>query len=90
MTAPHTRNPEKHEFEVQRGSSQETPMMFVGNVESTAVKKAAAMLAKGGEFAGEKHVRLYHTYPSPGPQRRYVGIIRPDGMLRRARGDGPW
>jgi hypothetical protein len=74
-------NPAKHEYEVQRGSSHVSPMIFVGARESIAVRKAAELLAK--DWPGEDHVRLYHSYPSPGPLRRYVGVIK-DGVLHRA------
>jgi hypothetical protein len=85
----HERNPAKHEFEVQSGSSHASAMLFVGNREGTAVRKAAELLADREQadqygLAGETHVRLYHTYPSPGPVRRYVGVIKRDGVLRRA------
>lgn len=80
MTA-HVRNSSKHEYEIQRGSSQTGGMVFVGNREVTAVHRANEVLA---EHLEEDCVRLYHNYPSPGPMRRYVGIIKRDGVLHRA------
>lgn len=79
----HKRNPAKHEYEVQRGSSQVATMTFVGNTEKTAIARAAEAL-QHGLYADEDHVRLYHTHPSPGPVRRYVGVIKRDGVLYRA------
>jgi hypothetical protein len=74
----HRRNTQKHEYEIQ--ASQTGGMVFVGNRESTAVHQANEVLAEHLEFDS---VRLYHTYPSPGPVRRYVGIIKRDGKLHR-------
>lgn len=76
----HVRNTEKHEYEIQRGSSHSGGMVFVGNTESTAIHNAVEAL---GEHLDEDCFRLYHTYPSPGPVRRYVGIVKRDGKLRR-------
>jgi hypothetical protein len=56
-------------------------MVFAGNREENAIKLAVEAL----KVNGEKHFRLYHTHPSPGPVRRYVGVITPDGVLHRAR-----
>lgn len=79
------RNPKRHEYEVQAGSSQGGAMVFAGYIESTAVRTASELL-RVGTWAerGEEYVRLYHTYPSPGPVRRFVGWIHSDGTLRRA------
>jgi hypothetical protein len=73
------RNPDKHEYEVQAGSSHTSVMVFVGNTEKTAIKRGSDLAAEHGE----EQVRLYHTHPSPGPVRRYVGVIR-GGVLHRA------
>ena len=77
------RNPYKHEYEVQRGSTHLAAHVFVGNLERSAVGNAMHMMSEGQPFDGESHVRLYHTYPSPGPVRRYVGRITADGKLHR-------
>lgn len=77
----HERNPAKHEYEIERGSTHTGGMVFVGNTEKTAVHRANEVLA---EHLEESCVRLYHTYPSPGPMRRYVGIVKRDGVLHRA------
>jgi hypothetical protein len=77
----HERNKDKHEYEIQRGSSQTGGMVFAGNREDTAVRLAVEAL----DVNQENHFRLYHTYPSPGPVRRYVGTITRDGVLHRAR-----
>jgi hypothetical protein len=75
----HTRNITKHEYEIQRGSSHLGAHIFVGNVEKTAVAAATALLQTNPD---QDHFRLYHTYPSPGPLRRYVGVIKADGLHR--------
>lgn len=75
-------NPGKHEYEAQPGSSHTVRMVFLGNSEKTALKRAVELL---GLRESEDHLRLYHTYPSPGPTRRYCGIVRRDGVLLRAR-----
>jgi hypothetical protein len=82
----HERNPAKHEYEVQKGSDDagRYGMVFAGNREATAVRRAVEIL---GKFAAEDHLKLYHTYPSPGPQRRYVGRVTRDGKLHRAGGE---
>jgi hypothetical protein len=76
----HTRNPARHEYEIERGSVTGNAMVFAGNREENAIKLAVEAL----RVNGEKHFRLYHTHPSPGPVRRYVGMITPDGVLHRA------
>jgi hypothetical protein len=78
MSNYHERNTEKHEYEVQLPSGV---MVFAGNVEKTAIAKAVETLSKKLEANG---LRLYHTYPSPGPVRRYVGVVKRDGILHRA------
>ena len=83
----HRRNPAKHEYEIEPGSSRTAPMVFVGNTEKTAIRRATESLTEG-LLEGEEHVRLYHSHPSPGPMRRYVGIIKPDGVLYRRVEDG--
>lgn len=77
MTKLHERNPLKHEYEIQMDGG---PIVFAGNREDTAVHKANEALA---DHLEADYVRLYHTYPSPGPMRRYVGIIKRDGKLHR-------
>lgn len=86
MSKFHTRNPAKHEYELQRVQQDELAdahgMMFVGNREATAIARAVAILAK----YDEEYLKLYHSYPSPGPARRYVGRITRDGKLHRVGG----
>jgi hypothetical protein len=77
----HERNRAKHEYEIQRGSSHLAPMIYAATTERSAI---ASALTYFEAHSDEDHVRLYHTYPSPGPQRRYVGVIKPDGVLYRA------
>ena len=79
MSEHHDRNSAKHEYEVERGTMG-TVMVFVGNREQTAIAGAVAILSGHPD---EKSVRLYHSYPSPGPLRRYVGTVDRDGNLRR-------
>jgi hypothetical protein len=74
----HERNTKRHEYEVQMGTG---PMVFVGHRETAAIHYAIEAL---GCHLEQSHVRLYHTYPSPGPVRRYVGIVKRDGELKRA------
>jgi hypothetical protein len=78
----HRRNPVKHEYEVARPTG--VAHIFVGNRERTAIINAVNLLTDSG-WAGERYLRLYHTYPSPGPMRRYVGRITADGTLHRSR-----
>jgi hypothetical protein len=78
VTDYHQRNPAKHEYEIEHAGAH----IFVGNRERTAVRKGAELLSGR---RGDDHVRLYHTYPSPGPVRRYVGLVTADGTLVRAR-----
>jgi hypothetical protein len=80
-----SRDPNKHEYEVQRGSTHLANHIFVGNLERAAVKTAAFLLSAGQPFENETHVRLYHTHPSPGPVRRLVGKVTSDGVLHLAR-----
>ena len=80
MATYHRRNPAKHEYEVQGGSSHLGPFAFVGNRENTAVKTAIEWMTEA--WPDEDHVRLYHTHPSPGPVRRYVGVVKADGLHR--------
>ena len=75
----HGRNCAAHEFEADFEEAG-GPMIFVGNRESAAVGRTAELLVE----RGEDQSRLYHTYPSPGPVRRYVGTVSVDGTLRRA------
>jgi len=77
----HMRNPGKHEYEVVR--PQGIAHVFVGNREETAISQAVELM-KEGHWAGEEYLRLYHTYPSPGPMRRFVGRVFPDGKLYRS------
>jgi|HubBroStandDraft_3_1064219.scaffolds.fasta_scaffold387755_2 hypothetical protein len=79
------RNPQKHEYEVQRGSTHLASLVFVGNLERTAVRTAAHMLRVGQPFEGETHVRLYHTHQPTGSVRRYVGKVTADGNLHLPR-----
>ena len=81
----HVRNTAKHEYEVQRGSDDACRygLVFAGNREETALKRAVEIM---GRYITEDHLKLYHTYPSPGPVRRYVGRITRDGTLHRAGG----
>lgn len=73
------RNCAKHEFEADFDETG-GPLFFVGNRETTAVGKVAELLVE----YGKDRARLYHTYPSPGPVRRYVGTVDANGALRRA------
>lgn len=77
MGEPHKRNTTKHEFEIE---VENRGMIFAGNRESTAINNAQEALAEHLEI---DCVRMYHTYPSPGPVRRYVGIVKRDGRLHR-------
>ena len=77
MSEHHNRNSAKHEYEIQQPNLR---MVFVGNVEKTAIANAVEYLA---ERPGANPIRLYHSYPSPGPLRRYVGVIDHDGTLHR-------
>jgi hypothetical protein len=43
--------------------------------EGYALSDAKQMM---GDDAAVDAVRIYHTHPSPGPTRRYVGIVRRD------------
>ena len=83
----HIRNTTRDEYEAQAGSSHELMMIFVGNTERAAVRRAAHLLTNDESWVGrgETHCRLYHTHPSPGPVRRYVGTVTPQGELHRAR-----
>lgn len=82
----HIPNTTRHEYEVQRGSDDACRfgMVFAGNAEATALRRAKEIL---DEFTDEDHLKLYHSYPSPGPQRRYVGRVDRDGILHRAGGE---
>jgi hypothetical protein len=42
---------------------------------SRSVGSATKLLAEHPEF---DRVKVYHTYPSPGPQRRYAGVVTRD------------
>lgn len=72
------RNPAKHEYEVELGSG--SWMIYTGTIEKTAIEQARQILR---EYPDERYVKVYHSYPSPGPQRRYVGTVARDGVLRR-------
>ena len=74
----HGRNCAAHEFEADFEEAG-GPLLFVGNRESAAVGRTAELLVE----YGKSQARLYHTYPSPGPTRRYVGTVGADGALRR-------
>ena len=73
----HGRNCAAHEFEADFEEAG-GPLLFVGNRESAAVGRTAELLVE----YGKSQARLYHTYPSPGPTRRYVGTVGADGALR--------
>ena len=75
----HGRNCAAHGFEADFEEAG-GPMIFVGNRESAAVGRTAELLME----YGTDQARLYHTYPSPGPVRRYVGTVGVAGTLRRA------
>jgi len=79
VTTMHDRNPDKHEYEIERGSSSGGHMVFAGNQQETAVHMAQEALAAN---LTEDCFRVYHTYPSPGPMRLYIGIIKRDGLHR--------
>lgn len=82
MATRHKRNAAKHEYEIEMAVGERCGgMVFAGNRESTAVQRANEVLA---EHLEATCVRLYHSYPSPGPMRRYVGIVKRDGLLHRS------
>lgn len=72
------RDTARHEYEVE--FVYPGPMYFVGYAEKTALRKAAELI----RGRGARKARLYHTYPSPGPVRRYVGTVTETGQLQRA------
>jgi hypothetical protein len=79
------RSPKRNVYELQ-GGSYASPHIHVGATERSACDKARELLT-GDEiplWSGLELVRLYHTHPSPGPVRRYVGTIGRDGVLHRA------
>lgn len=50
--------------------------------EARSVEKALELLTENEEV---QRYHLYHSYPSPGPQSRYVGaIVRDKGLIRPA------
>ena len=79
MSDFHTPNSERHEYEVE--FANQGRMYFVGNLEKTAVAKAVDLMNRNGYTLAN----LYHSYPSPGPSRRYVGRIDLTGKVHRPR-----
>ena len=73
----HPRNLAKYEYEAM---PREGDFWLVGNTEKTALKKAAEVADNFGTRG-----RLYVTHPSPGPTRRYMGQVDPDGTFYDAR-----
>jgi hypothetical protein len=73
----HERNDTKHEYEIDSGG----PMIYAGMTERMAIHKAI----ERARLMCVEQVRIYHTYPSPGPVRRYVGWVGPDGIMHRSR-----
>ena len=72
------RNTRRHEYEALVG---ETGWFFVGY----GIPGALAEAAKVAHDHGIESVRLYHTYPSPGPTMRYMGTVTAEGVFHDER-----
>lgn len=79
LSADKLRNPSKHEYEALVGEG--AFFFFVGHREATAVTNAAEVARDNGA----ERVRLYHSHPSPGPMRRFMGTVTADGTFHDAR-----
>src|SRR5262249_40672398 len=71
------RNPARHEYAAMLNEGE---YYFVGERLTTALVNAAEVAS---DF--DREVRLYHTFPSPGPVRRFVGKVMPDGTFHDGR-----
>jgi hypothetical protein len=74
-----------HEYNIvpMVGATHEYPYRYVGQWkrESTGLARAVgAAIRLMGERPDVDQVRIYHSYPSPGPVRRYVGAVNRHDM----------
>ena len=79
------RHIDRHEWEALVGDGAN--FFVVSRKAATTNRVPKEVLASAHEVARdhEETVRLYHTYPSPGPTRRYVGKVTPEGVFHDAR-----
>lgn len=84
------RDTSKHKYELvpMVNGVHEYPYRAVGEWKRESAGEAHALgaaIALMGERPDVDQVRIYHTHPSPGPVRRYLGAVnRSDMELRYA------